>query len=58
MSLDLGYQEAHAENDLHGLFYYRFMVSGYSIRYWREGEYCNGVSPGRKISNTYENISY
>lgn len=47
MSLDLGYQEAHAENDLHGLFYYRFMVSGYSIRYWREGEYCNGVSPGK-----------
>ena len=46
MSLDLGYQEAHADNVLHGLFYYLFMVSGYSIRYWREGEYCNGVSPG------------
>lgn len=50
MSLDLGYQEAHADNVLHGLFYYLFMVSGYSIRYWREGEYCNGLSPGLRVT--------
>lgn len=46
MSLDLGNQEAHADQILHGLFYYQFMVSDYTISYWREGEYCNGVSPG------------